>query len=327
MKKYHIVAIIAGIFLFASVVSVRQKKDEVVLYTCMEESRENALMENLTAQFPEYNIIMQHYSTGNCGAKLLAEGTETEADIVVGLQCASLETVKDSLADVSNIETAEYLKTYLNPEHGKYWIWEKYDGGFVVNVDVLEKEGLPEPTSYKDLLDPIYSQWIIMPTPETSGAGYMFLNNWYNMWGEEDAFRYLDQLQENISQFVSSGHNVTQLLINGESAIGLIDLMNIYRQIAEGAPLKIIIPDTGAPYNLTGTAIIEGKQNQKGVVEVYSYLMGEYVVEDNSNFSPGNIFINQRKDIPGYPDDIPMANMDTIMDYELKEKLIKKWKY
>lgn len=318
---------ISFILILAVLFGCHKQKEEVILYTCMEESREAALMKSLTAKFPEYNIIMQHYSTGNCGAKLLSEGTKTEADIVVGLQCASLETIREYLADVSEIETAEYSKDNLNPAHGRYWVWEKYDGAFVVNIEVLEREGLPEPTSYEDLLNPVYKQWIVMPTAETSGAGYMFLDNWYNMWGEDGAFQYLDQLQENISQFVSSGHNVTQLLISGENAIGLMDLMNIYRQIAKGASLKIIIPDTGAPYNLTGTAIIQGKQERDAVVDVYSYLMKEYVVEDNSNFSPGNIFCEQKRDIPGYPEDIPMADMDTITDYELKEKLIHKWKY
>lgn len=325
-KKYGIAFLVVIVIVLAGIYS-QKKQENVVLFSCMEESREAALLENLEEKFPELEFVLQHYSTGNCGAKLLAEGTATEADIVVGLQCASLETVKDSLADVSGVETAEYSIPALNPEHGKYWVWEKYDGAIVVNTDVLEKENLPEPKSYIDLLDPVYNQWIVMPTAKTSGAGYMFFNNWYNMWGEREAFDYLDRLAENVSQFVSSGHNVTQLLLDGENAVGLVDLMNVYRQIAEGAPLKIIIPDTGAPYNLTGTAIIRGKEKKKAVADVYTYLMGEYVVEDNSNFSPGGIFKGQKKNIAGYPEELSMANMDTIMDNSLKEYLTEKWQY
>jgi len=293
----------------------------------MEESRETAMMNQLNNKFPDYEIILQHYSTGNCGAKLLAEGTKTEADIIVGLQCASLETVKDLLADVSNVKTSTYSKPELNPEHGMYWIWEKYDGGIVVNTDVLLAEGLPEPQTFNDLLNPLYEGWIVMPTAQISGTGYMFFNNWYNMWGEDEAFIYLDKLAVNISQFVSSGHNVPQLLLSGENAIGLVDLMNVYRQIEEGAPLKIIIPDTGAPFNITGTAIIKGKEDNKVVMEVYEYLMGEYVVDDNSKFSPGFIFEEQLSEIAGYPENIPMADMRTITDEVLKTRLVEKWKY
>lgn len=303
------------------------EKDKVILFSCMEEKREASLTEHLEEKFPDYEIILQHYSTGDCGAKLSAEGVKTEADIIVGLQCASLETIEDSLADVSDYKTAEYLIPSLNPESGKYWVWEKYDGGIAINTDVLEKEGLPEPHSYEDLLNPIYKDWIVMPTAKTSGAGYMFFNNWYNMWGEDEAFAYLDKLQTNVSQFVSSGHNVTQLLISGENAIGLIDLMNIYRQVADGAPIRIIIPDSGAPFNITGTAIIKGKEKTSAVREIYEYLMTDYVVYDNSNFSPGGIFVNQTEEISGYPHNIPMADMSTITDNELKNDLVSKWEY
>ena len=186
---------------------------------------------------------------------------------------------------------------------------------------------MPEPHNYEDLLNPIYKDWIVMPTAKTSGAGYMFFNNWYNMWGEEEAFAYLDKLQANVSQFVSSGHNVTQLLVSGENAIGLIDLMNIYHQVADGAPIKIIIPDSGAPFNITGTAIIKGKEENSAVREIYEYLMTDYVVYDNSNFSPGGIFVNQKEEISGYPRNISMADMSTITDNALKNDLVSKWEY
>lgn len=300
---------------------------QVVLFSCMEESRENSMLDHLKHKFPDYEFVLQHYSTGNCGAKLKAEGKDTEADIVVGLQCATLETIINLFADVSDVHTAMYSVPSINPVHGRYWVWEKYDGAIVINTEFLEREHLPEPSSYEDLLNPIYKNWIVMPSAAISGAGYMFLNNWYNMWGEEAAFSYVDELQNNISQFVSSGHNVTQLLLNGEDIIALVDLMNVYRQIRDGAPLKIIIPETGAPYNITGTAIVLGKETKSCVNEVYSYLMSEYVIYDNSNFSPGGIFVDQTPELPGYPTNIPMANMDTITDNALKEYLVSKWKY
>lgn len=327
MKKIIRIIFVVVIVIGLSGCGAAAGKDKVVLFSCMEEKREASLIEHLEEQFPDYEIVLQHYSTGDCGAKVSVEGMKTEADIIVGLQCASLETVEDSLADVSGIKTAEYLIPSLNPKSGKYWVWEKYDGGIAVNTDVLEKEGLPEPHSYEDLLDPVYKGWIVMPTAKTSGAGYMFFNNWYNMWGEDEAFAYLDQLQVNVSQFVSSGHNVTQLLVSGENAIGLIDLMNIYRQVADGTPIKIIIPDSGAPFNITGTAIIKGKEKNNAVLEIYEYLLTDYVIYDNSNFSPGGIFAEQKEEISGYPRSIPMADMSTITDNKLKNDLVSKWEY
>ena len=112
-----------------------RQTERVVVFSCMEESREAAMVEHLEERFPELDIVLQHYSTGDCGAKLLAEGSQTDADIVVGLQCATLETLQEMLADVSDIQTAVYSLKWVNPEHGKYWVWEKYDGGIVVNLE------------------------------------------------------------------------------------------------------------------------------------------------------------------------------------------------
>ena len=326
---YYILAGLLVVALLAIIICSLHHSNEIqiTLYSCMETSREDSMMSHLKEKFPDYEFVLQHYSTGDCGTKLMAEGKETDADIVVGLQCAILEMMPDLFSDVSGVNTAEYTNPAINPNHGRYWIWEKYDGGIVVNTEILEQEGLPEPTSYEDLLNPVYKGWIVMPSAAVSGAGYMFLNNWYNLWGEDGAFQYVDELQTNVSQFVNSGHSVTQFLLNGEDAIGLVDLMNVYRQIRDGAPLKIIIPETGAPYNITGTGIIAGKDRDSAVIEVYSYLMNEYVVFDNSNFSPGGIFADQTADLPGYPSNIPMADMKTITDNELKEYLSSKWKY
>lgn len=330
-KKWLFLLIVGCITIALAIIIIfclsPKNKQNIILFSCMEESREESMMNHLKERFPNYKFSLQHYSTGNCGTKLKIEGKKTEADIVVGLQCATIETISDIFADVSHIPTAEYVSPEINPNHGKYWVWEKYDGGIVVNTDILEKEGLPEPITYEDLLNPLYRGWIVMPSAAVSGAGYMFLNNWYNLWGEEAAFQYVESLQLNVSQFVSSGHNVTQLLLNGESAIGLVDLMNVYRQIRDGAPLKIIIPQTGAPYNITGTGIIAGKESNPTVTEVYSYLMNDYVVYDNSFFSPGGIFVKQENNLSGYPSKIPMANMNTITDNALKEYLTSKWKY
>ena len=328
MKKIAWILVATLILSFFLLSSCSQNKEGVVtLYSCMEESRENAMLADLGEKFPNITFELEHYSTGNLGAKILAESTDTKGDILVGLQSASLETVKDSLADVSGVTTATYAHPQLNPSHGKYWVWEKYDGAFVINTDAMMRLGFDEPKTYTDLLNPAYKGQIVMPSAKMSGTGYMFFNNWYNMWGELEAFDYLDQLQVNVLQFVSSGSNVPELLLSEEAAIGLVDLMNVYRRIADGAPLKIIIPETGAPFNTTGTAIISGKEENLGVLDVYTYLMREYVVRDNSNFSPGGVFSEQARNIEGYPQDIPIADMSTITDEALKNVLVEKWKY
>ena len=42
---------------------------------------------------------------------------------------------------------------------------------FCVNNEVLKAKNLPMPTSWEDLLDPVYEGEIVMPNPASSGTG------------------------------------------------------------------------------------------------------------------------------------------------------------
>ena len=274
---------------------------EVIIYSCMSEVRENALQIVLKKKFPNYSCVVIHRGTGECGTELLAQGTGAEADIVVGLQCAILEKVQDSLAAIASFDTSRYIDAIqqYNPAHRKYGIWEKYDGVIVINRRVLEQNKLPTPKTYYDLINPVYRKQIVMPDPRFSGAGYMFLNEWCGTWKEEVAFAYMDELAKNITRFVSSGHYITNLLLSDDVGIGFIDLMNIYK--CNDSNLQYIAPESGAPYNITGTAIISGKENKKPVHDVYEWLMSEYILEDKVYFSPGCIFKDQPTANCAYP--------------------------
>ena len=48
-----------------------------------------------------------------------------------------------------------------------------YIGTVCFNEVEAEKKNLPKPTSWKDLLDPIYKGQIVMSNPNSSGTGYL----------------------------------------------------------------------------------------------------------------------------------------------------------
>lgn len=45
-------------------------KDKVVIYTSMEEERNQKLTEMLKEEFPNLNVVVQHMATGNSAAKI-----------------------------------------------------------------------------------------------------------------------------------------------------------------------------------------------------------------------------------------------------------------
>jgi len=91
--------------------------------------------------------------------------------------------------------------------------------------------------------------------------------------------------------------------------------------------LEIIFPETGSPYSLTGTAMVAGRELDPEIVEVYDYIINEFLIYDKENFSPENIYEGQVNKIENYPENIKYADMTGIQEIQEKERLLELWKY
>ena len=91
--------------------------------------------------------------------------------------------------------------------------------------------------------------------------------------------------------------------------------------------MEIIFPKTGSPFSLTGTAMIDGRELDPEIVEVYDFIVNDFLVYDKENFSPEQIYEGQVNRIPHYPEDISYADMTGIQDDQEKERLLAIWKY
>lgn len=326
MKK-GIIILVAITLLFALLADSRNK-DSIVVCASTEQFRNDALQEQLNERFPDKNIIVMYMATGKAAAKIYAEGSDSEIDILVGMETGYLNKIKGSLADISGISTIPYMDGVTVENNGNLWVtWERQAGAIIVNTDILEKYGLEAPKTLQDLLKPEYKGLVAMPDPKSSGTGYFFYKSWVNTMGEEAALEFVDQLYGNLKQFTESGSGPIKMLKQGEVAIGLALTFQAISEINEGQPFEIIFPETGSPYSLTGTAIIDTHQTKEGVTEVYDFIVNEFLVYDKENYSPEQIYDGQVNLIPNYPEDIPYADMTGIQDDKEKERLLALWKY
>ena len=166
-----------------------------------------------------------------------------------------------------------------------------------------------------------------MPDPKVSGTGYMVLKNIVNIMGEEEGLQYFDQLQENVKEFTASGSGPVKLLNQKEIAIGIGMTTQAVTEINKGSPFEVVIPETGAPYNSTTTAIIDGKQQNPNVMKVFDWLITDFSKYDKKMYMPEQVLKNQEVDVPNFPKDISYGDMTGIDNSDEKENLTKKWKY
>lgn len=324
MKKISkvLLTIISGIMLTSC---SSDHRPSVMIYSTAESFRNEMFQEELDKKFPEYNITVQYIPTGNCAARLKAEGTDIEADIIFESEYTYAEELKDFFYDLSDYDFSKYLDEMV-PKHKKYATSIRYSGAIIVNEDVLREKGLDEPTSYEDLLDPKYKGLISMPSPKASGTGYMFLKNLVNEMGEKEAFAYFDKLTNNILQYTSSGSGPVNALVQGEVAIGLGMTFQAVQEINKGANLKILFFEEGAPWTTSVFAIVDGHQNKEGVQEVFRYFFDELVQKDKEMFLPEQIYKDQNTTIKNYPANIIYGDMSNNTAEE-RLKLLRQWIY
>ncbi|MBR3714938.1 MAG: extracellular solute-binding protein [Clostridia bacterium] len=330
MKKVaKLISIILCVcMLIPALVACSGKSDEntVIVYTSTEDYRIDDFKNAVKEKFPDYTIKVEYMNTGTIGAKIKTEGTGTECDIIWSLEYGYLSQLADEkvLADVTSYDLSKFTED-VNISNN-FVVDVRNGGAIIVDSEALAEAGLPTPTSYEDLLKPEYKGLICMPSPKSSGTGYMFLKSLVNEMGEEAAFEYFEKLNENIYSYTSSGSGPVNALFNKEAVIGLGMISQAVNKINDGADFDILFFEEGAPYSLYGSAMIEGKQEKAAVKEVFDFIVNEYTKTTNEKFFPEKIFNDYTPVVENYPTDIDYSDMsnDTMAE---KERLLAKWKY
>lgn len=298
-------------------------ENRIVIYSSMEEERNQELKKQIKEEFPKLNITVQYMSTGNSAAKIKNEGTNIEADIILDLETSHMENLKDNLADLSSFDTSTYLDN-VNIST-KYLIWAKQRASIIIDKTYFDKNKLDTPKTYNDLLKKEYKDLIAMPDPKTSGTGYSFYLNVINIMGEEEGIKYFEKLKNNSREFTTSGSGPTNLLKQGEIKIALGMTSQGAEAINEGYNFQIIELESGSPYSTTACSVIRGKEIKNNVKEVFNWLITDFIKYDKENFMPDIILKNQENKMENYPTSLKDANMSGIENVELKRKLTEKW--
>ncbi len=322
--KRIIALVLCSILCLGLMAGCAKETEQVVIYSCANDKRIALMTEMLQAQFPDYNIVVEYMGTSKLSAKLLAEGKNTDADIIHDLSYLNMDSLDKAglLADVSYMDTSMFLDGTIISKN--YLVECRTSGSVIVNKDVLASKKLPTPTSYEDLLKPEYKGLISMPDPKSSSTGYMFVKALVNAWGEEKAMDYFTKLSENVLQFTSGGNGPVNALVQQEVAIGLGMVNNAVQQIDEGINLEILFFEPGAASAMYGQTIISGKEDKKAVKEVFDYLVNVYLEAESNKFGSEQVLKDKIFTSKNYPANIKYCDMsnDTL---EEKERLLKLW--
>ena len=185
--------------------------------------------------------------------------------------------------------------------------------GFAYNSDILEKRGIPAPSCWKDLTDPLYRGLVQVANPNSSGTAFTFLATLVQLLGEEEAFEYLAALSANIAHFTTSGAAPVKTAARGETGIGISFIHDAVTQKLAGAPLVIVAPCEGTGYEIGAVSIVKGARNLEAARRFVDFALSPEGQATGAAAGQNQIPSNARAALPPAAPDISLIRM---VDYD-----------
>ncbi|NUH64013.1 ABC transporter substrate-binding protein [Sulfitobacter sp. S0837] len=237
---------------------------EITIYTSYEEDEAAAFLDLAREAMPDVEMNMLRLSTGDLAARIIAEQGNPQHDVIWGFAASTIVNPEiEKTLEPYAPEGIEGIPAAFKSADDKWFAVTGYMAAFCVNNERLKDKGLEMPTSWADLTDPAFKGEVVMPNPASSGTGYIQISSILQMMGEEDGWALLDDLDENVAQYIKSGSKPCHAASAGEYIVGASYDMRAIKNIAEGYPITMVIPSEGSGNELEANALVASSDNKE----------------------------------------------------------------
>ncbi|MBW7922133.1 MAG: ABC transporter substrate-binding protein [Rubellimicrobium sp.] len=235
---------------------------EINVYTALEEDEIAAYLEQAAIDMPDVTINLLRLSTGDLGARIIAEANNPQADVIWGFALTNMlhQDIYSQLAPYDAAGAAE-LPPQFRDADGRWFAPTGYVGAFCVNNERLEAMGAPVPHTWQELANPVYKGEVVMPDPGSSGTGYLQIAAILQGMGDDAGWQLIADLDKNMAQYTTSGSRPCRMAQAGEYAIGASLSYVAMQGIEQGYPITMIIPEDYAGFELEANGLMAEAHN------------------------------------------------------------------
>jgi iron(III) transport system substrate-binding protein len=259
----------------AAVSGAWAQKTELLVYTALETDQLKAYTESFQKNNPNIDLKFVRDSTGVITARLLAEKANPQADVILGVAASSMEVFKGEgmLAPYSPAGFQTLTRKYSENGTPPAWVGQDVFAAVVCyNTVEGQKKGIPKPETWKDLLKPAYKGQITMPNPASSGTGFFDVTAWLQLFGEQEGWKYMDALHENIAQYTHSGSKPCRQAGAGEFVVGISFDFRGNDVKTKGAPVELVFPKEGLGWDIEAAGIMKNTKKMDAAKKLIDWV-------------------------------------------------------
>ncbi len=248
----------------AAVPTVAKATGKISVYSALNQSTNDAFFAAFKAAVPGIDVeLLPLAAAGALQTRIIAEKDSPKGDVFIGGDRSFHDVLgKQNLLEKYVSPNAAKIPADYKDPNGFWTGWYVGIFAFVHNTTRLSEVGGKKPTTWDDLLDPAWKGKIVMPSPVTTGGGYIFLATQYFRFGNDEAkaLDFMKKFHVNVAQYIDSSPNAIQFTAQGQFVGAPNWAHDILTEKAKGSPIDLdIISDTG--FEVGSVSIIKGGPN------------------------------------------------------------------
>ena len=223
-------------------------------------------------------VAMTLKGSGESFAQIAAEKANPKLDVWFGgTGDPHLQAAEQGLLEEYKSPLISQLQPWAQKqaEQSKYRTVGMYLGalGIGYNTELLAKKKIAAPACWKDLSKPEFAGEVQMANPNASGTAYTAIATLVQVFGEDEAFKYLKALHKNINQYPRSGVAPIKAAARGETLASVSFIHDVVTEAQGGFPVKSVAPCEGTGYEIGSMSIIKGARNLENARKFYDWAL------------------------------------------------------
>lgn len=208
---------------------------EVVIYNASDDVN-SAVVAAFKSKHPDIDVKFVSGSTGPIAERAIAEKSNPQADVIYLINDTALEQMTQAgVFEPYEPANSKISADFRQPDgfYNKYFATTMC---MIVNTKRLADKNLPMPTTWEDLIKPVYHNEISMPSPLKSGTGGSILTTFVDAFG----WPFVENVNENVFKYSDGGSGGAELAAAGEVTIGLSFDTTCFEQKSSGKPVEVV---------------------------------------------------------------------------------------